>query len=125
MPIYFGEYANILFPKMSQQGDVGYQQWLSKYGIRESDDYDTYAAYQSGLKPGENGHLGDEFKLPNHITYSKQSLSSKKDGAPPAGEWQDLGENKWAFKATETNVKNAGGIKGFIVTGKQIGRAHV
>jgi hypothetical protein len=91
--------------------DEAYQAWLKKYGVRESNDYDTYAAFKAGLTPSENGHLPDTFKLPNHITYSTESTASQKKGAAPAGRWEGSDKDGWTFYASPTNIKNAGGVK--------------
>jgi hypothetical protein len=104
----------------STSGDTGYQAWVKKNGFREDPTYDLYGAYKAGLQPAANGHLSDEFKLATHPTYSTDSKYSQQPGAPPAGEWvaPAAGENAhgkddhWTFKATDTNVKNAGGVAG-------------
>jgi hypothetical protein len=89
--------------------DEDYTAWLKKYGVKESNDYDTLAAYKAGIKPDSRGHLSDEYKLTNHITYSTDSLASKTKDAPPAGTWQGSDKDGWTFNATPTNIKNAGG----------------
>lgn len=86
-----------------------YQAWLKKYGVKESNDYDTRAAFKAGLIPDKRGHLTDEYKLPNHITYSEESLSSKQKNAPPAGKWVGDDKTGWTFYASPTNIANAGG----------------
>jgi hypothetical protein len=96
----------------SHPEDAGYQEWLRKTGEREDPGYDTYGAYKAGLNPTANGHMSDEYKLPTHPTYSTEALSSQKPGAPPAGEWIETSKDKWTFKATQTNVDNAGGVDG-------------
>lgn len=88
-----------------------YEQWLKMYGIRETPDYDVRGAYKAGIDPDPvTGHLNDEFKLPNHITYSEESRASKAKGAPPAGKWVGSDEEGWTFYASPTNIANAGGI---------------
>lgn len=112
MPIDLQPYAEALYPEDAgaKGGDAKYQAWLTKYGVHESQDYDTKAAFEAGIKPDENGHLDDEFKLPNHITYSTESRASKAKDAPPAGTWSKAEGGHWKFQATETNVDNAGGV---------------
>ena len=90
--------------------DEAYQLWLRKHGVREAPDYNTRAAFEAGLVPSENGHLPDTFKLPNHITFSTESKYARAKGAPPAGRWEGSDEKGWAFYASPTNIKNAGGI---------------
>lgn len=84
-----------------------YQQWLSRYGITETPDYDTRAAFDAGLTPSENGHLDDRFKRLNHITVSEDSLAAQKENVP-VGRWVGDDETGWSFYAAPINVKNAG-----------------
>jgi len=90
--------------------DEAYKNWLKENKVRESKDYDTRAAYRAGVKPDSRGHLPDEYKLSNHITYSSESLASKAENAPPAGTWEGSDETGWVFNASITNIKNAGGV---------------
>lgn len=87
-----------------------YKDWLKKYKVQESADYNTHDAFLAGLTPDERGHLPDTFKNTNHITYSDGSVYSKQPDAPAPGKWVDVGNDKWVFYASPTNVKNAGGI---------------
>ena len=80
------------------------------HNIRETPDYDVRAAYDAGMDPDERGHLNDEFKLPNHITYSDESRAAKAKDAPPAGKWVGSEEGGWTFYASPTNIQNAGGV---------------
>ena len=89
--------------------DADYKDWLAKHRIPESTDYDTKAAFLNGLKPDARGHLDDTYKKDNHITYSTESKRSQELGAPPAGTWDGDDKEGWTFKASPTNVKNAGG----------------
>jgi len=93
-----------------QFADQAYKDWLSKNKVSESNDYDTRAAFDAGLQPDERGHLNDAYKRDNHITYSTESLRSKEPGAPPAGEWSGSDKGGWTFKASPTNITNAGGV---------------
>jgi len=86
-----------------------YLAWLLKYGVKQSDDYDTRGAFKAGLTPDKRGHLGEEYKLPNHITYSEDSLAAKKKGAPAPGKWVGSNKDGWTFYASPTNIENAGG----------------
>jgi hypothetical protein len=87
-----------------------YAKWLKDNKVQESADYDARAAFAAGVKPDERGHLPDTYKKPNHITYSTESVAAKAKGAPPAGEWTGSDKSGWTFKATQTNIHNAGGV---------------
>jgi hypothetical protein len=90
---------------------LSYAEWLKKYKVEESPDYNTHEAYFAGVVPDARGHLPDTYKLPNHITYSDESIYSKQPNAPPPGQWKQLPDGKWQFWASPTNVENAGSTK--------------
>jgi hypothetical protein len=87
-----------------------YEKWLGKHEIKKSSDYDTRAAFDAGVTPDARGHLPDTYKLPNHITYSDESIYSQKKDAPPPGKWVGDDNKGWEFRATQTNIDNAGGV---------------
>ena len=84
-----------------------FQAWIKESG-RQGDlaDYDLRGWYSKSGQVATNGHLTDEFKKPNHPTFSSGSIYNGADGAR-GGEWIKSGD-KWAFKATDTNVRNLG-----------------
>ena len=74
---------------------------------KESFDYDMRGAFQAGARPGANGHYTDQFKKPNHATFSAESQYNGQDGYQ-GGQWVPLQNGQWAFQATDTNVANMG-----------------
>ena len=89
-----------------------YKAWRAKYPkISASNDYDVYKAYEVGAVPDpQTGHLDDIGKLPNHMTYSKDSWYAQQPHQPTAGEWKsDPAGKSWAFHASDWNLSNAGG----------------
>jgi|JI10StandDraft_1071094.scaffolds.fasta_scaffold01587_7 hypothetical protein len=94
---------------MGQKYD--YEAWKKKHNIVETPDYNTRDAYLAGLTPDDRGHLPDTFKMPNHITYSDESIYSKQKDAPIPGKWRGDDKSGWIFYASPTNVQNAGGIQ--------------
>jgi uncharacterized protein YecA (UPF0149 family) len=74
-----------------------------------AEDYD-YEGYRNkyGKDPYEElkkGHLTDEFKKPNHITFSDESVYHSAE--TPGGRWSKEGD-KWHFHASEYNVEQHG-----------------
>lgn len=53
-------------------------------------------------------HLTDEFKLPNHITFSTESKYNTPEAT--GGEWKQI-KGKWHFFASPYNVKQHGAEK--------------
>jgi hypothetical protein len=74
--------------------------------LPKSEDYDM-AGYidKYGLPDQSKGqHLTDEFKAPNHITFSDQSKYSTPE--TQGGKWvQPDVTNKWHFYASDHNLK--------------------
>lgn len=51
-----------------------FQQWKAQYAPNDSGhDYDLRGAWKAGLLPGADGHWSDQFKKPNHPTFSDES----------------------------------------------------
>jgi hypothetical protein len=75
---------------------------LLKTGPKSDPDYDYASAAAAGLKPDARGHLSDQYKLPNHITFSDDSIYADKG----AGQWRRQGNGKWAFTPGATNLQH-------------------
>jgi hypothetical protein len=78
-------------------------------GVIHSDyDMEGYkAAVKSGkIKPrvGEEDHYPDTYKLPNHPTFSEQSIYSNAD--TQGGKWQEGEGGRYYFHPSEHNLKN-------------------
>ena len=72
-----------------------------------SNDYDYDAARRAGVQQDYRGHWPDTFKLPNHITFSDQSMYHGQHGAQ-GGQWAPLpgGNDSWMFSPGATNLRN-------------------
>lgn len=69
----------------------------------DSYDYDLRGWYaQNGSQDLSDAHLTDQFKKPNHPTFSDQSQYSGVDGYQ-GGQWQQNG-NAWSFTPGKGNV---------------------
>lgn len=88
------------YAKMRREQDAGYdlEGYVNKYGIPD----------QSGGK-----HLTDEFKLPNHMTFSNESRYSTPE--QEGGQWRKEG-NTWHFYASPFNVQTHGaqGLRDYV-----------
>ena len=69
-------------------------------------DYD-YDAWQKAGSPTDpvTGHAPDTYKLPNHITFSDESIYHGKDGNQ-GGHWEQAPDQSWTFTPGPTNLKN-------------------
>jgi hypothetical protein len=87
------------------QGWVGRQSTAAGRNLENDlEDYDLRGWWkQNNGKPLGEGHLTDEFKKPNHPTFSTDSKYSGTDGFK-GGSWvKDSGA--WTFRPGETNLK--------------------
>lgn len=73
---------------------------IGKY-IPKDIDYDYEAAEKAGEKPDARGHMTSKYKLPNHITFSDDSIYSDKG----AGQWRNV-KGTWHFTPGATNLKH-------------------
>jgi hypothetical protein len=69
---------------------------------QEAPDYDLAAAKAAGVEPDERGHLPDTYKLPNHITFSTDSVYSNPQ--QQGGQWDQLAGDKWMFTPGPANL---------------------
>lgn len=69
-------------------------------------DYDMRGFWKSGGKFAGNGHAGDQFKKPNHPTFSTLSQYNGQDGNQ-GGTWGG-GQNgqPWTFTPSATNLQH-------------------
>jgi len=78
--------------QLSPQEEFTFAEWKKKYAPNDSgEDYDLRGAFKSGMKPSADGHWSDEFKKPNHPTFSNQSRYAA-FGDP--GEWAGVWDPK-------------------------------
>jgi hypothetical protein len=99
--------------KLSPEDEAKYQAWgkaeAEKNGGRnpakDTFDYDMRGFWKAGEgnpQFADNGHAGDQFKKPNHPTFSSLSQYSTKD--QPGGEWSQGKDGSWEFKASPYNL---------------------
>jgi len=74
-------------PKPTEDNpDYNLPAYVKKYGVPDQ---------------SKGQHLTDEFKLPNHMTFSDSSSYSAPD--IQGGKWQQGGQNLWNFSASPLN----------------------
>ena len=90
------ELGNFAAPAQNNRG-YDAEGYLNKYGVPA-----PYASLEGYGKSG--GHLTDEFKMPNHTTFSSGSSYSAPD--MQGGQWQSGGKDRWNFQPSELNLQN-------------------
>jgi hypothetical protein len=92
-----------------QQPKSAFRQWRNSLptNLQEDQDYDLQGYYNKYGNRGlaANGHLPDEFKKPNHVTFSNESVYS--NPKTPGGQWSEQ-NNVWHFKPSDYNINNVG-----------------
>jgi hypothetical protein len=85
--------------------EQAFQQWAQQHGIvGDAQDYDTRGAFLAGMQPDARGHLADTYKLPNHITFSNESIFS--NPLQQGGRWETGPDGRSQFHASEFNLQN-------------------
>ena len=76
---------------LTPQEEIKFQAWKKQYAPNDSGfDYDFRGAFINGASPGADGHWDDQWKKPNHPTFSV--LSRYAEQVPEkAGHWWPTG----------------------------------
>ncbi len=81
---------------LSPADETKFQTWAKSLGAQGSSyDYDLRGAFKAGAGQSANGHFTDQFKKPNHPTFSDQSQYSTPE--TPGGTWQQQPDKSWQF----------------------------
>ncbi len=91
--------------KLAPDDEQKFTAWKAVNAPKDlGEDYDLRGLYKSGLGLDARGHATDQFKKPNHPTFSTLSQYHGKDDNV-GGEWIDHG-GKSFFLPSATNLKN-------------------
>lgn len=83
--------------------------------LHDTFDYDTRGDWKkSNNATDARGHGTDEYKKPNHPTFSTGSVYNGADGHQ-GGEWSENADKTWNYSASPTNVEMHGkqGLKDY------------
>lgn len=72
--------------------------------LSNSYDYDARGFWKAGAGQSENGHGSDQFKKPNHPTFSDQSQYNGVDGFQ-GGSWNLNKDNSYSFIPSPSNLQ--------------------
>jgi hypothetical protein len=118
---YTNQYNTPLTPNEEAQ----YQAWGKWQAQQRPDhrnpaqdtyDYDMRGFWKSGGQFAQNGHAGDQFKKPNHPTFSTFSQYSTPE--MPGGTWGKAANGAWTFTPSQQNLKfhDAGDLQEYFAT---------
>lgn len=108
-----GEFYNRYNTPLTPEERKGLYQFLMDLSMQERrnaysdlNDYDMAGAYLAGaMEPGGNGHFTDEWKKPNHPTFSQESRYNGVDGYS-GGVWAEDGSGETTFTPSAWNLEN-------------------
>lgn len=112
-----GDYSARYNTPLSPEDEARFQAWGQQQAARDPDgrnpaadvyDYDMRGFWRGGAPLAANGHAGDQFKKPNHPTFSDQSQYHGQDGYQ-GGQWGGGQSGQpWTFLPSETNLEHHG-----------------
>ena len=80
--------------------------------INDTKNYDLRGAWLKDPQSiTKSGHLSDEFKKPNHPTFSNESKYSTTTN--PGGSWVPGKQKSWSFTPSPKQISRAGGLAPF------------
>jgi hypothetical protein len=86
-------------------------EWLYNLPPKQAEDYDLagYIAKYGVPDQSKGQHLTDEFKMPNHMTFSDESMYS--NPTTQGGHWDQGGQNLYSFTPSQYNLENTPATK--------------
>lgn len=108
-PDFTAKYNTPLSPDKEDEFQTWLKQMSQKRGYdmtQEMRDYDLRGLWKEKGGFDARGHATDEFKKPNHPTFSNESIYSGVNGFQ-GGEWTKSGD-AWNYQASPTNLQMYG-----------------
>jgi hypothetical protein len=100
---------------LSPEDEAAFQSWAAKNGnSKDLFNYDLRGDWLAGAKRDGRNHGSDDFKKPNHSTFSDGSIYNGKDGYE-GGQWTGDDAKGWDYQASKTNLQflNRDGMKDY------------
>ena len=92
--------------KLSPSNEQEFQKWAAANPrLGNTYDYDARGFWQAGAGTANNGHGSDQWKKPNHPTFSTNSQYNGVDGNQ-GGQWAKSPDGSWTFSPGSTNLTN-------------------
>jgi hypothetical protein len=95
------DFSGVYNTPVPPERQAEYQKWYAALpkNLQNQHDYDIQGAFLNGNSPTLNDHLTDQFKKPNHSTFSDGSQYNGIDGYV-GGKWTDAG-----YQPSQTNLQ--------------------
>lgn len=105
------DYSDKYNTPLSEKEQGGFEGWAAAQSAatgrdvtRDLYDYDLQGAWKSNPNVDMRGHLTDEFKKPNHPTFSTVSQYHGVNGEQ-GGTWAQAADGSYSFAPGATNLK--------------------
>lgn len=105
-----GDYTDLYNTPIPPEKQAAFGQWVDaqtqagKNPLRDRYDYDVQGDWLAGAARDDRGHGSDQFKKPNHPTFSDQSQYQGKDGYL-GGHWgTDAKGSTVSYSPSHTNL---------------------
>lgn len=105
--------ADLFTTLLSSQNERRFQDWRERLpeGLQDDKDYDLRGAFLAAAQANRRLHMTDQFKKPNHMTFSDGSQYSTPQHM--GGHWSDTGvqnsstpgSNRFVFWASPYNLQ--------------------
>lgn len=91
--------------QLAAEDEAAFTAWAQQQQrLADLQDYDLRGFWKAGNGFAENGHGTDEFKKPNHPTFSNESMYSGQDGYI-GGAWSQDGQGANVFTPSSKNME--------------------
>lgn len=92
--------------RLSDADEAEFQKWAAANPrLGNTHDYDARGFWKDGAGAADNGHGSDQWKKPNHPTFSTGSQYSGADGFE-GGQWAQSQGGSYSFTPSATNLRN-------------------
>lgn len=90
--------------ELSPEEEKSFSAWRKTLpkDLQNDSDYDLRGAFKDGLKADKREHFNDKYKLPNHMTFSDQSMYSSPENT--GGSWREAPDGSFQFWASPANL---------------------
>jgi hypothetical protein len=89
---------------LSPDNETKFQDWAkANPRLGSTYDYDARGFWQAGAAQADNGHGSDQWKKPNHPTFSNQSQYN--DNQNQGGAWAQRPDGSYSYAPSSTNLK--------------------
>lgn len=98
------DYSDRFNTKLSPEDEAKFQEWQkANPRLGNTYDYDSRGFWKAGAEQADNGHGSDQWKKPNHPTFSDQSQYSTAENGK-GGSWSKDDDGHDVFTPSKQNL---------------------